>query len=873
MKTSMTIGASALALVVGSAVAVGQVSTFVILSPAPGDNAAFPEGISGDGSTVFGASALLGGGNSEAYRWTASQGAQDIGALISGPFSRALASSTNGLRVFGEDNVGGGFEWTSPGTITSLSGGRVIDVSADGSVRLTTSQRIGVAATPLPALPGDQDANCRAMSADGNAVALTSHFFESGGGGYGYGGGDPDIVRDQACRWTASGGTVGCGFLPDTDRSFATNISEDGAVVLGVCRNGGSGSTRGFRWTSAGGISELLPIVGQPIPTNVEPVDSSADGSVVVCEVDGAACVWTEAGGFRPLKQILLANGLDVGPWVFYSIAGVSDDGRIVTGNALDASGNLAAFVTPLDTACQPPANPWTATRRVIVADGDALPGGGTASSVREATVAGSGAALVRSGSDVWLSPAGGGALVAVATGVTGGFIGVESVALSDSGIVAITRLSTLTGQGNARTLQVGPVGGLVTIAANGDAVPVASGGGSLATYTGFDGPFVNGGGLAAFQSRVDGGTLGTTQLFAYNAANPAGLVRFAPAVTLTSPFALALSDSGAALWRAAEGLAAGGPPPATTPLIAPTGGAAPGIVGGTFTSFPRAVINGAGTVAFRAAVSTPGGTVSAVYRTGSGGSLQLVAKTGSSLGDGLLLQDAQDVQIAENGSVYFAGNLQSSGDGVVVKARPDGSMVVIARDGDELPGNSACRTMNGWQLRGVDGRRVLLAASVGGLSGTSQALVVWGEGEPLSVLTVTGGSETFRPGLAGPVGSLLLSSQNGNGHDGRNSSFSGGRVVYSALVTDAQNVTRRVVVEESLPVLPCGTADVGTQGGGVGPDGLLNNNDFVAFIDLFFSADPRADVGSQGGIAGSDGLFNNNDFVVFIDRFFAGCT
>ena len=66
--------------------------------------------------------------------------------------------------------------------------------------------------------------------------------------------------------------------------------------------------------------------------------------------------------------------------------------------------------------------------------------------------------------------------------------------------------------------------------------------------------------------------------------------------------------------------------------------------------------------------------------------------------------------------------------------------------------------------------------------------------------------------------------------------------------------------------------ADLGVQGGGAGQDGLLDNNDFIVFIDYFFGHDTRADVGRQGGITPGDGLFDNNDFVVFIDMFFAGC-
>jgi hypothetical protein len=72
-------------------------------------------------------------------------------------------------------------------------------------------------------------------------------------------------------------------------------------------------------------------------------------------------------------------------------------------------------------------------------------------------------------------------------------------------------------------------------------------------------------------------------------------------------------------------------------------------------------------------------------------------------------------------------------------------------------------------------------------------------------------------------------------------------------------------------PPPPC-PADFGTAGGQPGHDGILDNNDFVAFIDLFFAANTAADIGKTGGIPGADTQFDNNDLVVFIDRFFAGC-
>jgi hypothetical protein len=65
---------------------------------------------------------------------------------------------------------------------------------------------------------------------------------------------------------------------------------------------------------------------------------------------------------------------------------------------------------------------------------------------------------------------------------------------------------------------------------------------------------------------------------------------------------------------------------------------------------------------------------------------------------------------------------------------------------------------------------------------------------------------------------------------------------------------------------------DIGSTGGVPGPDGVRDNNDFVVFVDFFFTHNPIADVGRTGGIAPGDGAWDNNDFVVFIDQFFTAC-
>ncbi|MBY0307752.1 MAG: hypothetical protein K2Q09_03335 [Phycisphaerales bacterium] len=90
---------------------------------------------------------------------------------------------------------------------------------------------------------------------------------------------------------------------------------------------------------------------------------------------------------------------------------------------------------------------------------------------------------------------------------------------------------------------------------------------------------------------------------------------------------------------------------------------------------------------------------------------------------------------------------------------------------------------------------------------------------------------------------------------------------------TDATGYQGSSLAIESVKVPAVCLADVGSVGGAGGPDGVLDNNDFIAFIDAFFNADMlMADMGRQGGLAGPDNALDNNDFIVYINAFFNGC-
>jgi probable HAF family extracellular repeat protein len=212
-------------------------------------------GVSDDGSAVTGWFTRSDGKNF-AFRWTPSNGMQNLGTL-----SQHHTSEGNGISGDGNRVVGVAF----------------YQIPYGGSYRafLWTPQN---GMRDIGQLPGSGVNRADAISGDGSVIVGT---------GLDYGG----AVR--AFRWTSSSGMVSLGTLGGSE-SRAFGVSRNGSVVVGWSLNQ-IGERWAFRWTSAGGMQGLYPLAA----CCGEAYGVSDDGLVIAGRAHSAvterwhACLWT----------------------------------------------------------------------------------------------------------------------------------------------------------------------------------------------------------------------------------------------------------------------------------------------------------------------------------------------------------------------------------------------------------------------------------------------------------------------------------------------------------------------------------------------------------------------------------------------------
>ncbi len=162
----------------------------------------------------------------------------------------------------------------------------------------------------------------------------------------------------EAFVWTKSDGMKGLGFLPGEIESNASAISGDGSTIVGTTYISSS-SSKAFRWNKNIGMTALE--TNDPEILDLAATDVSEDGAIIVGQAFhskrawDASFVWNKNTGAENLRGILEGYGIDLTGWTLSSAKGISNDGATIVGWGRNPSGQQEAWVAILPT--QTPTN------------------------------------------------------------------------------------------------------------------------------------------------------------------------------------------------------------------------------------------------------------------------------------------------------------------------------------------------------------------------------------------------------------------------------------------------------------------------------------------------------------------------------------
>lgn len=337
----------------------------------PGADQTFGDGITADGTRIFGGSGESHGlGTFTPAQWTFASGLTPLAVVQEGQRATAWDVSADGTNVVRQISTIGdstfdvqAFRWTAADGIVplgDLAGGETrsfaYGVSADGQTVVgqgttATDQDPEVTQafrwTPTDGMEGlgflpDKTEQSVALdvSADGSIIVGFASRDEMQG----------EYVMNfhEAFRWTEETGMVGLGEFPGGESfSFANAITDDGNIIIGS--SWGENETEAFRWTETSGMVGLGMLASNSALTPYSDAYAvSADGTVIVGKSTGHAAVWDERHGFRSIASLLTASGVDLTGWYLDQARDVSADGSTIVGYGINPNGEYEAWLAVL---------------------------------------------------------------------------------------------------------------------------------------------------------------------------------------------------------------------------------------------------------------------------------------------------------------------------------------------------------------------------------------------------------------------------------------------------------------------------------------------------------------------------------------------
>lgn len=282
-----------------------QTSGLVRIAPKGGSSEFWADGMTSDGSIVFGTLRNIRGPLEEgpAAQWTSAEGTKKIGDIrcdkVAANMDGSILYALSGNSIKRWDAKKGWQVFLSP-LPAPVIGNRLLAAIFSGEIEFSCSsdgrvgacgneERTGITISPpksvfwfedrshLPVACDDDPVSFRAISDDGSCVVGTTS-------------------RDQACLWRPEDGGRLLGILGGNTISAASGVNSDGTVVVGHC--GGD--------IGRGCIQESEP---------------------------KKAFIWTQRSGMRDLRSYLEGLGMDMDSWQLHEAVDISPDSKVIVGN------------------------------------------------------------------------------------------------------------------------------------------------------------------------------------------------------------------------------------------------------------------------------------------------------------------------------------------------------------------------------------------------------------------------------------------------------------------------------------------------------------------------------------------------------------